>query len=80
MTTDLKTLKDFFENETQEITYLSVEVFVEDLREEAIKWAKALEPVLLNPDKVPDSKIYWISVGQLTFIENFFNITEEELK
>jgi len=65
--TELKTLKDiqkWFEAYEQEEVDA---VSINDLRQEAIKWHKHLKTVTSEHD-------VW------DFIEQFFNITEEELK
>jgi hypothetical protein len=60
---DLKTLKDF-EGEYQEQAEY---VLINNLRKEAIKWAKELKQ-----DNEP--------LNAVGFIKEFFNLTEEDLK
>ena len=67
--TNLKTLKDI------EVAYLPDEypskiVYVEDLRQEAIKWFNRIY------DK--DMSMHFLETGY--FIKHFFNIADEELK
>lgn len=81
--TELKTLKDiegtigsaeYFHHKDREPTkdYEEV-VIVEELRQEAIKWIEVLEQ---NYSQISSQAIY----GQIVWIKEFFNITEEDLK
>jgi len=63
--TELKTLKDLYENTTDKEI-----VMVKDLKAEAIKWLKRLK----------DKKFYNNKENLWWFIEHFFNLTEEDLQ
>ena len=64
--TELKTLKDLYENTTDKEI-----VMVKDLRDEAIKWIKK--------GYYDDLGIIWDSEID-KWIKHFFNLTEENLK
>lgn len=75
--TELKTLKDIFE--TNSFSYLTIKendvikkVLQNELRQEAIKWLKSNEV----QGSYPDEPTY----DAAGFIEEFFNLTEEDLK
>lgn len=75
--TELKTLKDLWmiDGKKPVMTYTNEDVvFVEDLRQEAIKWVKkGMEDYEIEEHREIDAAI-------TLWIKTFFNITEEELK
>ena len=68
--TELKTLKDLYENTTDKEI-----VMVKDLKAEAIKWIKWLESLKGNGD-YSDDELY---IAKMQYI-NFCDLTEEDLE
>ena len=82
--TELKTLKDI---EAPKGAYDSYWIYMQSIKQEAIKWVKELESIKVDHRTYGKSPITpdWGYViqerrGTLLFIKHFFNITEEDLK
>lgn len=85
--TELKTLKDIELRMPENIYYSTMKpikadgfMFVEskDLKKEAIKWIKHLAIINAGRPSI-DDYILQRTGGQIDFIKNFFNITEDDL-
>ena len=68
---DLKTLKDITELVLMKKGHDKKAVFTDELKQEAIKWAKVIQDMEHNELR---------GYTSLEFIEEFFNITEEDLE
>jgi len=81
----LKTLKDLIETEW-DVELTPEEYFVDynTLRQEAIKWIKELEKKVKNDEELKKWGTYSIKayeyMAQQDWIQQFFNIEEEDLK
>ena len=80
--TELKTLKDLVFSESPEEKYHGVDKQINEmvrniLKQEAIKWVKALER---TPMDYEDDGANGEVKGKIEFIEEFFNLTSEDLK
>lgn len=76
---ELKTLKDLTMNWIKLFNGIDSRpnIILKDIRQEAIKWVKSLEAEKINEWDV-GAKVYLNA--QISFIKNFFNLTEADLK
>ena len=77
--TDLKTLKDFeYELDEDELIVKQDVIYIKELRAEAIKWVK--EDIRCMKELDDSSDLFKYADARIGWIQEFFNLTEDDLK